>query len=121
MPDAGAGISVSTLSVETSSSGSSALTYSPSALSHRVTVPSVTLSPSWGIVTETAMALRGSFGWCGAGAVLGLAGYGVILSGQPCACSGLPARAMCASPIASERVGWAWMSEATSSACASQL
>ena len=48
-PEAGDGISVSTLSVETSSSGSSALTWSPSCLSHRVTVPSLTLSPSAGM------------------------------------------------------------------------
>src|SRR4051794_33648166 len=50
-PEAGDGISVSTLSVETSSSGSSALTWSPSCFSQRVTVPSDTLSPSAGIVT----------------------------------------------------------------------
>ncbi len=54
-PAAGAGISVSTLSVDTSSSGSSASTRSPSFFSHRVTVPSDTLSPSRGIVTETDM------------------------------------------------------------------
>ena len=47
--DTGAGISVSTLSVETSSSGSSAVTSSPTDFSHRVTVPSVTLSPRAGI------------------------------------------------------------------------
>src|SRR4051794_20333146 len=51
VPLTGAGISVSTLSVETSSSGSSAVTWSPTDLSQRVTVPSVTLSPSAGIVT----------------------------------------------------------------------
>ena len=50
-PLAGAGISVSTLSVETSSRGSSACTVSPTAFSQRVTVPSVTLSPSWGMTT----------------------------------------------------------------------
>jgi hypothetical protein len=49
MPPTGEGISVSTLSVDTSSSGSSTSTDSPSRLSHRVTVPSVTLSPSAGI------------------------------------------------------------------------
>ena len=54
-PLAGAGISVSTLSVDTSSSGSSAVMVSPTALSHRVTVPSVTLSPRAGIVTVTDM------------------------------------------------------------------
>ncbi len=58
IPDTGEGISVSTLSVETSRSGSSASTRSPSFLSQRVTVPSVTLSPSWGMDTETDMALR---------------------------------------------------------------
>ena len=55
-PATGEGISVSTLSVETSSSGSSIATVSPSALSQRVTVPSVTLSPSAGIVTENVIA-----------------------------------------------------------------
>src|SRR6185312_533346 len=54
-PAAGEGISVSTLSVETSSRGSSSSTVSPSCFSHRVTVPSVTLSPSAGIWTEVAM------------------------------------------------------------------
>ena len=47
----GEGISVSTLSVETSRRGSSTATSSPSCFSHRVTVPSVTDSPSAGIVT----------------------------------------------------------------------
>ena len=42
---------MSTLSVDTSSSGSSTSMVSPSAFSHRVTVPSVTLSPSAGMVT----------------------------------------------------------------------
>jgi hypothetical protein len=55
IPDAGDGISVSTLSVDTSRSGSSASTRSPSFFSQRVTVPSVTLSPSWGMVTATDM------------------------------------------------------------------
>ena len=54
MPATGEGISVSTLSVETSSSGSSAATGSPTDLSQRVTVPSVTLSPSAGSVTSVA-------------------------------------------------------------------
>ena len=55
MPATGDGISVSTLSVETSSSGSSTATWSPSFFNQRVTVPSVTLSPRRGIVTETDM------------------------------------------------------------------
>src|SRR4051812_15506193 len=55
VPALGAGISVSTLSVDTSSRGSSASTRSPTAFSQRVTVPSVTLSPSAGSVTDTGM------------------------------------------------------------------
>ena len=51
-PATGDGISVSTLSVETSRSGSSTATISPSFFNQRVTVPSVTDSPSAGIVTE---------------------------------------------------------------------
>ena len=54
-PATGEGISVSTLSVDTSRRGSSTATVSPSDLSQRVTVPSVTLSPSAGIVTENVM------------------------------------------------------------------
>ena len=53
VPVAGDGISVSTLSVETSSSGSSTVIESPTFLSQRVTVPSVTDSPSAGMVTTT--------------------------------------------------------------------
>ena len=105
-PEAGEGISVSTLSVETSSSGSSASTWSPSCLSHRVTVPSVTLSPSAGMVTEVDIVLSFSFG-CG--------GRDAVGRRQPWACRGLPASARCASPTASVWVGWAWISWATSS------
>ena len=53
VPDAGAGTSESTLSVETSKSGSSASTWSPTLLSQRVIVPSVTVSPSCGIWMST--------------------------------------------------------------------
>ena len=55
-PETGEGTSVSTLSVEISSSGSSAATASPTDFSQRVTVPSVTLSPSAGRVTSAASA-----------------------------------------------------------------
>ena len=51
VPATGDGISVSTLSVETSSNGSSTATSSPTCFSQRVTVPSVTLSPRAGRVT----------------------------------------------------------------------
>ena len=56
VPATGDGISVSTLSVETSSSGSSTSTLSPTFFSQRVTVPSVTDSPSSGISTGVAVA-----------------------------------------------------------------
>src|SRR5690554_5443099 len=51
-PAMGDGISVSTLSVDTSTSGSSTSTWSPTFFSQRVTVPSVTLSPSAGRLTD---------------------------------------------------------------------
>src|SRR5262249_10938062 len=57
LPSKGEGISALTLSVTTSTSGSSRLTKSPSCLSHLSTVPSVTDSPSWGIlICDTPMA-----------------------------------------------------------------
>ena len=49
-PAAGDGTSESTLSVETSKRGSFSATWSPTCLNQRVMVPSVTVSPSWGIV-----------------------------------------------------------------------
>ncbi len=71
VPATGDGISVSTLSVETSSNGSSTSICSPSALSQRVTVPSVTDSPSAGIVTvvppATSPPVAGA-AWTGASA-----------------------------------------------------
>lgn len=57
IPPAGAGISVSTLSVATSSSGSSAATCSPGDLSQRVMVPSSMLSPSTGMYTVVVAAI----------------------------------------------------------------
>ncbi len=62
VPATGEGISVSTLSVETSSNGSSTATVSPTCFSHCVTVPSVTDSPRAGRVTSVAMAADLSFG-----------------------------------------------------------
>src|SRR6266508_5634071 len=53
VPAVGAGTSESTLSVETSNSGSSASTWSPTFFSQRVIVPSVTVSPSCGIWMST--------------------------------------------------------------------
>src|SRR5215212_7273564 len=54
VPATGEGSSAFTLSVSTSARGSSIPTSSPSAFSQRVMVPSVTLSPSCGIVTGLA-------------------------------------------------------------------
>jgi hypothetical protein len=50
-PLTGDGISAFTLSVITSASDSYFSTVSPGCLSHLPIVPSVTLSPNWGIVT----------------------------------------------------------------------
>jgi hypothetical protein len=55
VPATGEGISVSTLSVETSSRGSSTSTVSPTDLSHLVMVPSVTDSPSSGMTTSVPL------------------------------------------------------------------
>ena len=80
VPDAGEGISVSTLSVETSRSGSSTSIESPTFFSQRVTVPSVTDSPKAGIVTTTPLeeldgvATTGAGGAGGAGGATGTGG-----------------------------------------------
>ena len=74
VPATGDGISVSTLSVETSRSASSTATESPTFLSQRVTVPSETDSPRAGIVItvpefdEGAAAAGATGGATGAGA-----------------------------------------------------
>ncbi len=56
VPAIGAGTSASTLSVEISTSVSSAVTESPSALCHSRTVPSLTESPIAGMTTSTVVA-----------------------------------------------------------------
>ena len=56
-PEAGDGTSVSTLSVEISSSVSSASIVSPTCLFHFVIVPSDTETPIWGMTTSTAVVL----------------------------------------------------------------
>src|SRR5436853_5828609 len=61
VPDPGLGTSVSTLSVEISSSGSSASTCSPSCFSQRVIVPSETDTPICGITTSTAVSVAMCF------------------------------------------------------------
>src|SRR5271163_283204 len=54
-PEAGAGISASTLSVEISNSGSSRCTLSPGFFSHFVIVPSKIDSPIWGITISVGI------------------------------------------------------------------
>src|SRR3954468_10019408 len=54
-PLAGDGTSVSTLSVEISTIGSSFSTQSPTRFFHSTTVPSATDTPIWGIVTSTSV------------------------------------------------------------------
>ena len=80
-PDAGEGTSVSTLSVATSSRGSSASTVSPTALSQEETVPSVTDSPRAGIFTSVPSAEPPACGAAGAGASAAGAGAGAGGSG----------------------------------------
>src|SRR5437588_9840413 len=57
-PEAGAGTSLSILSVEMSQIVSSAFTQSPTRLCHATTVPSAIDTPIWGIVTATSVSVR---------------------------------------------------------------
>ena len=72
-------------------------TWSPTCLSHLVIVPSVTVSPSWGIVMSTCC----------------------VLLDQPC--SDRPVSASADSPNSSLSVGCGWISAPRSSAVASQF
>ena len=104
-PSYGLGISESTLSVDTSNSGSSKATSSPACLSQLPRVPSVTVSPSLGMVTTHSSAITCS--------------RVEIEEDQPC--RERPEKVIMVSPMASERLGWAWMSRPTSYGSASQL
>ena len=88
-PDAGDGISVSTLSVETSRRASSTVTLSPTCFNQRVTVPSVTDSPSAGIVTMVPLPV-GATGATGAAATAatGAATTGAATTGATGAATG---------------------------------
>ncbi len=67
VPEAGAGISASTLSVEISNSGSSRWTFSPGCFSHLVMVPSKIDSPIWGMMTSVGIiSFRGVSSYNGA-------------------------------------------------------
>ncbi len=101
-PSYGLGISESTLSVDTSNSGSSKATSSPACLNQFVISPSVTVSPSLGMVTTHSSSL-----------------IAITPGDQPC--NERPEKVIMVSPMASERLGCAWMSLPTSSGSASQL
>ena len=85
VPATGEGISVSTLSVETSRSASSTATLSPTFLSQRVTVPSLTDSPSAGIVMtvppDVAAGAAGAATGGGVGVGVGAAGVSTTGAG----------------------------------------
>ena len=76
-PATGDGISVSTLSVETSRSGSSIAIESPTFFSQRVTVPSVTDSPKAGMVTTAPFPFAFAAGAAATGATGATGGTGV--------------------------------------------
>ena len=88
------------MSVETSNSTSSAATASPTCLNHLVMVPSVTVSPSWGMVMSIATVCS-------------------FLGAQPC--KPRPVSDRTVSPKSSDNEGWGWMKAATSSTVASQF
>src|SRR5215207_6536875 len=76
-PSYGLGISESTLSVDTSKSGSSKATVSPTCLNQVPTVPSVTVSPSFGIVTSCTSPSGGAAAGCAVAGWAAAAGGGV--------------------------------------------
>jgi hypothetical protein len=106
VPATGEGISVSTLSVETSSNASSAATVSPMFFNHRVTVPSLTLSPKAGMVITVPAELEAGAGATGAGAT----GAGATGAGATGAATGDDALAAAASEItaSSAPTGTVW-------------
>ena len=82
-PATGDGISVSTLSVETSSKASSTATVSPTFFNQRVTVPSLTDSPSAGIAITVPAAADAAAGGAATGGATGAATGGA--TGASCA------------------------------------
>ena len=93
IPATGEGISVSTLSVETSSNASSTATESPTFFSQRVTVPSETDSPSAGIeITVPVLLAAGAAGAAGAGvSTTGAAAAGAGVAGAAATGAGVAA------------------------------
>ena len=87
VPETGAGISVSTLSVETSTRASSASIVSPTSFSQRLMVPSVTDSPRAGSVTSVPSVAPGSTDDVSAGAFSGTSATGASAAGAGCSAS----------------------------------
>ena len=86
VPATGEGTSVSTLSVETSTRGSSTSTCSPTSFSQRVTVPSVTDSPSAGSRTsvpeaEPAAGAAGATAGAAGASATGAGAAGAVAAG----------------------------------------
>ena len=89
IPATGEGISVSTLSVETSSNASSTATESPTFFNQRVTVPSETDSPRAGIeITVPAPLAAGVTGAATGAGVTGAAATGAATTGAGVATTG---------------------------------
>ncbi len=122
-PATGEGTSESTLSVDTSNSTSSMATGSPTCLNHLVMVPSVTVSPSWGMVTSAisaSLSCRSNRSFVS----IGRSPSAVALARTACADQPWrlrPVRLNTVSPNSSDRVGWGWMNRETSSTVASQF
>ena len=86
--------------MDTSKSGSSNSTESPTCFFQDPIVPSVTVSPSLGMVTTHSSLM-------------------CLLPDQPC--RERPEKVIMVSPMASDRLGWAWISLPTSDGSASQF
>ena len=102
MPATGEGISVSTLSVETSSNASSTATESPTFFNQRVTVPSETDSPRAGIeITVPAPLAAGATGAAtGSGAATtGATTTGAVTTGAGAAATGAAGTGAAADPL----------------------
>ena len=87
--------------MDTSKSGSSNSTVSPTCLSQDPIVPSVTVSPSLGMVTTHSSL--------------------IVACSRDQPCRERPEKVIMVSPMASERLGWAWISLPTSDGRASQF
>ena len=99
-PATGDGISVSTLSVETSSKASSTATVSPTFFNQRVTVPSLTDSPSAGIAITVPAAADAATGGAATGGATGAATGGATGGATGASCAGATGAAGAAGVLA---------------------